>query len=289
MIAITGATGQLGSQIVAQLTKKVNPSEIVAIVRDEQKASGLKELGVNVRVADYHNTEALKNALSGVDKLMLVSSSDFNDRLQQHKNVVDAAKNAGVKHIVYTGVSMNDVNTSVLKDFMTDHYQTDEHIKNSGIDYTLLQHNLYADVVPMFLGPNVTETGIFFPAGNGKVPFALRSEMAEAAANVLASNDEHNNKTYRISSNESYDFNTIADAIGKATGKSVSYTDADPAQFEGILKGANLPEHIIGMTIGFATAMKNNDFDVVSNDLETLLGRKPANAQEAMKELFGKN
>jgi len=287
MIAITGATGHLGSQIVAQLAKKVNPSEIVAIVRDEQKAAALKELGVTIRVADYHNTEALKNALSGVEKVMLVSSSDFNDRLQQHKNVVDAAKNAGVKHIVYTGVSMNDVNNSVLKDFMFDHYQTDEHIKNSGIDYTLLQHNLYAEVVPMFLGENVAETGIFFPAGKGKIPFALRREMAEAAVNVLTS-DDHFNKTYRINSSESYDFNTVANAIGKATGKTVSYTDADPVQFESALKNMNLPAEIIGLTTGFAAAMKNDDFNVVSNDLENLLGRKPAGATEAMQELFGK-
>jgi len=288
MIAVTGATGQLGSQIVAHLAKQINPSTIVAIVRDEEKASNLKELGVQIRVADYHDTEALNKALEGVSKIMLVSSSDFNDRLQQHKNVVDAAKNAGVSHVVYTGVSMTDVNNSVLKDMMMDHFQTDEYVKNSGMDYTLLQHNLYAEVVPMFLGENVAETGVFFPAGQGKVPFALRSEMAEAAANVLAS-DKHKNQTYRINSSESYDFNTVAKAIGDATGKTVSYTDADPVQFEGILKGFNLPEEVIGMTLGFSAAMKNGDFDFVSTDLENLLGRKPAGAQEAMKELFGKN
>ena len=288
MIAVTGATGQLGSQIVAQLAKRINPLEVIAVVRDEQKANALKELGVQVRIADYHNTEALKNAFTDVSKVMLVSSSDFNDRLQQHKNVVDAAKSAGVSGIVYTGVSMNDVNNSVLKDFMMDHYQTDEYIKNAGIDYTLLQHNLYAEVVPMFLGEQVTETGIFFPAGQGKVPFALRSEMAEAAANVLVSN-EHKNRTYRINSSESYDFNKVAEAISIASGKAVSYTDADPVQFEGILRGANLPEPIIGMTLGFATAIKNGDFDFVSNDLEKLLGRKPAGAKEAMQELFGNN
>ena len=194
----------------------------------------------------------------------------------------------GVSHVVYTGVSMTDVNNSVLKDMMMDHFQTDEYVKNSGMDYTLLQHNLYAEVVPMFLGENVAETGVFFPAGQGKVPFALRSEMAEAAANVLAS-DKHKNQTYRINSSESYDFNTVAKAIGDATGKTVSYTDADPVQFEGILKGFNLPEEVIGMTLGFSAAMKNGDFDFVSTDLENLLGRKPTGAQEAMKELFGKN
>lgn len=287
MIAITGATGHLGQATIKHLLKNTNPKNITAIVRDEQKSSDLKALGIQIRVADYHSNDALNTAFQGIDKVVLISSSDFNDRLQQHKNVVDAAKKNGVKHIIYTGVSMVNFEDSVLKDFMADHYQTEEYIKNSGLNYTLLQHNLYAEVIPMFLGENVTDTGVFFPVGQGKVPFALRSEMAEAIANV-ATSEEHSHKTYRINSSESYDFQTVANAISKATNKEVPFIDTDVVQFESILKGANLPEMIIGMTIGFATAMKNGDFDFVSNDLEHLLGRKPAGAEEAMKELFGK-
>lgn len=288
MIAITGATGNLGRATISHLLKSVNPSEIVAIVRDEQKSVNLKQLGIQIRVADYHNIDALNDALAGVEKIVLISSSDFNDRLQQHKNVVEAAKNAGVKQLIYTGVSMVNFENSVLKDFMADHYQTDEYIKNSGLNYTLLQHNLYAEVIPMFLGEHVLDNGVYFPAGNGKVPFALRNEMAEAIANVVRSS-EHVNKTYRISSNESYDFKTVAKAISKATNKEIPFIDADVNEFESVLKGANLPDMIIGMTIGFATAMKNGDFDYVTNDLEMLIGRKPSGAEEAMKELFGKN
>lgn len=288
MILVTGATGHLGSQVIEHLQKHIPASSIAALIRDENKAQELKTQGVQLRVADYHDTTALGKAMEGVDKVLLISSSDFNDRLQQHKNVVDAAKNAGVKHIAYTGVSMKNQDSSVLKDFMGDHFDTDEYIRQSGVPYTLLQHNLYADVLPMFLGGSVLENGIYFPAGNGKVPFALRSEMAEAAANVLLS-DEHAGKTYRINSTESYDFNTIAQTLSERSGKTVNYIDAEVGEFEAALKGAGLPEMIIGMTVGFATAMKDGDFDTVSSDLETLLGRKPAGVQEAMNALFLNN
>ena len=164
------------------------------MVRDENKAADLKAKGVDVRVGNFRDAASLANAFNGIDKVLLISSSDLEDRLGQHKNVIDAAKNAGVKHIVYTGVSMVDVNNSALKDFMIDHYQTEDYIKASGMNYTFLQHNLYADVIPMFIGEKVLETGIFFPAGTGKVPFALRSEMGEAAANVLTG-EGHENKT----------------------------------------------------------------------------------------------
>lgn len=285
MIAITGATGHLGGHVIDQLLKKIPASEIIAVVRNKEKAADLQKLGVQIREADYTNNAALTAAFQGVEKVLLISSNDFNDRLTQHKNVVDSAKEAGVKHIAYTGVNMKDVNSSVLKTFMEDHFQTDEYIKASGLTYTLLQHNLYTDVLPMFLGEQVLETGIYFPAGSGKVPFALRREMAEAAANVLLS-DGHQNATYRISSNESVDFNVIATTLSNLSGKTVAYTSPDSEQFEAALKGVGLPAEIIGMSVGFATAMKNNDFDVPGNDLEHLLGRKPASIEQALEELF---
>jgi len=288
MIAITGATGHLGRNVIDQLLKNISASEIVAVVRNKEKATTLQALGVQIREADYLNKEALINAFQGVQKVLLISSNDLNDRFTQHKNVVDAAKNSGVEQIVYTGVHMKNAENSVLKDFMADHFQTDEYIKASGLNYTLLQHNLYADVLPMFLGEQVLETGIFFPAGNGKVPFALRREMGEAAANVLSS-DDHKNKVYHISSSESVDFETIASTLSDLSGKTVNYTNADLEHFEAALKGVGLPEEIIGMSIGFATAMKHNDFDVPGNDLEKLLGRKPASIEQALEELFINN
>ncbi|WP_343632559.1 SDR family oxidoreductase [Fluviicola sp.] len=285
MILITGATGNLGKATVEFLSKKIPVGNIAVLVRDENKASDLKVLGVDVRVGDYHDKDSLVKAFQGVDKLLLISSNDFNDRLGQQKRAVDAAKEAGVKHILYTGVSMQNIENSALKELMGEHFDTEKHILASGLTYTFLRDNLYADVIPMYLGEHFLETGINFPAGNGKVPFSLRTEMAEAFANVLSS-EGHENKIYEISNGESYSFRDVANALSAHTGKTVVYNDLSAADFSKALSEAGVPEHIIGFSLGFATATKDGDFDVPNNHLEQLLGRKPSSLNEAIREIY---
>lgn len=285
MILVTGATGNLGKRTVEFLAKKMPASEIAVLVRDENKASDLKELGVRVRVGDYHDTNSLVKAFQGVEKILLISSNDFNDRLGQQKRVVDAAKEAGVKHILYTGVSMKNIEKSALKPLMGEHYDTEKHILDSGLNYTFLRDNLYADIIPMFIGEHVLETGINFPAGNGRVPFSLRTEMAEAFANVL-STPGHENKTYEISNVESYSYQDVANALSAHSGKTVGYNDISVPDFSKALADAGVPEAMIGFSIGFATATKEGDFDVPNTDLEQLLGRKPSSLNEFIKEIY---
>jgi len=285
MILVTGATGNLGKRTVEFLAKKIPASEIAVLVRDENKASHLKDLGVTIRVGDYQDKNSLVKAFQGVDKLLLISSSDFNDRLGQQIRAVDAAKEAGVKHILYTGVSMKNIENSALKPLMGEHYDTEKHILDSGLNYTFLRDNLYADVIPMFIGEHVLETGINFPAGNGRVPFSLRSEMAEAFANVL-STPGHENKTYEISNVESYSYLDVANALSAHSGKTVGYNDLSVPDFSKALAEAGVPEAMIGFSIGFATATKEGDFDVPNTHLEQLLGRKPSSLNEFIQEIY---
>eukprot|EP01136_Pigoraptor_vietnamica_P005376 Opistho-1_new@36899 len=273
MILVTGATGQLGGIVVENLLKNTPANEIAVLVRDENKAADLKAKGVEIRVGSYFDEASLKTALQGIDKLLLISSNDFNDRIGQHKNVVDAAKNAGVKHIFYTGVTMKDIETSPLKPLLADHYQTEDYIKASGLTYTFLQNSLYFEVVPMFVGAGVLETGIFFPAGEGKVAFAARQDLGEATATIL-STEGHENKTYNLTGSEAYSFADIAAELSALTGKTVAYTSPEPAAFEGMLKQFGLPEGIVVMSVLFAAGMKNNDFNSTSDTLEQFLGRK---------------
>jgi len=174
--------------------------------------------------------------MQGIHKVLLISGIDAN-RLQQHKNVVNAAKKAGVQHIVYTGVAMKDVNTSAIKPLMESHFQTEEYLKASGVAYTFLRNNLYTDGILMFAGEKVVDTGIFLPAGNGCVPYALRREMGEAAANVLLQQG-HENKTYTITGSRLYSYADVAEVLSKLSGKKVQYTDADAATFSGYIKRA---------------------------------------------------
>ncbi len=285
MILVTGATGQLGGIVVESLLKTTPANEIAVLVRDENKAADLKAKGVEIRVGSYFDEVSLETALQGIDKLLLISSNDFNDRIGQHKNVVDAAKNAGVKHIFYTGVTMKDIETSPLKPLLADHYQTEDYIKASGLTYTFLQNSLYFEVVPMFVGAGVLETGIFFPAGEGKVAFAARQDLGEAAATIL-STEGHENKTYNLTGSEAYSFAEIAEELSSLTGKTVAYTSPEPAAFEGMLKQFGLPEGIVVMSVLFAAGIKNNDFSSPSDTLEQFLGRKTTDLKAFLKATY---
>jgi len=285
MILVTGATGNLGKATVEFLLKKIPAKEIAVLVRDANKASDLKALGIDIRVGDYHDKDSLVKAFQGVEKVLLISSNDFNDRLGQQKRAVDAAKEAGVKHILYTSVSMQNIEKSALKPLMGEHYDTEKYILDSGLNYTFLRDNLYADVIPMFIGEHILETGINFPAGNGRVPFSLRSEMAEAFANVL-STPGHENKTYEISNVESYSYQDLANALSAHSGKTVAYNDVSVADFSNALAEAGVPEGMIGFSIGFATATKDGDFDIPNTHLEQLLGRKPSSLDQIVSALY---
>lgn len=285
MILVTGATGQLGQIVIEKLSEKIPTNQIAALVRDASKADHLIAKGVNVRVGDYQNGESLLAAFQGIDKLLLISSNDFNDRLGQHKNAIDAAVKAGVKHVFYTGVTMNNINSSPLKPLLEEHYLTEAYIKASGLSYTFLQNSLYAEVIPMFLGENVIETGVFFPAGEGKVAFALREDLGEATANILVS-EGHENQTYNLTSSEVISFAEVAAILSELSEKAVSYINPESEVFEGTLKQFGLPEPIIQMSVMFAAGIKNNDFNKTYDSLERFLGRKPTNIRTYLKAVY---
>src|SRR5438477_5881491 len=176
MILVTGATGHLGSAVVSHLLKNTAANNILAFARDENKANHLKEKGIEVRMGTYDDISSIDLAIQGIEKLLLISSNGPN-RLQQHKNVVDAAKKAGIKHITFTSIALKDMKAAAIRPLMGDLYQAEDYIKESGLTYTVLRNTLYTGATPLFGGEKVIQTGINLPSGNGKVPFALRSEM----------------------------------------------------------------------------------------------------------------
>lgn len=283
MILITGATGYLGNAVVEQLSKQIDLQQFAVLARNGQKAKSLKQKGIAVRLADYDDVDTLDSALKGVNKVLLIPSIAPN-RLQQNKNVIDAAVKNGVKQIVYTGVSFKNVETSETLGLEA-HFQTEDYILHSGLAYTFLRNTLYTDGLPMFLGETVFDKGIYLPAGDGKVPYALRREMGEAAGNVLLQ-DGHENKTYEITGNHLYSYTDVANALGQLSGKTVTYTAADPEAFSEQLKAIGLDEFTIFVLKGFNVDIKNKQYETVTSDLEKLLGRKPADLKSAIKEIF---
>lgn len=286
MILITGATGHLGKATIDFLLKKVPANQISALVRDESKALDLKEKGINIKIGNYHDPESLIKAFTGVDTLLLISSSDFNNRLQQQINAVNSAKEAGIKHILYTSVGIKSWENSGIQFVIDDHFKTSEKIKESGLKYTLLNNTLYSDVLPMFLGQNVLETGVFLPAGDGKVPFATRLDMSEATANILSDIQNHENKEYLISSNRLYSINDVATYLSELSGKTINYIDADEKVFVDTLTKLGVPQEYVGLTASFSKAIKNKEFELYDNTLATLLGREETSLKDYLKSVF---
>ena len=287
MILITGATGHFGTATINSLLEKgVSASDITALVRDENKGAGLKEKGIQIKIGDYHNYDSLKEALQGVDQLLLISSSDLNERLKQHQNVINAAKESGVKQIVYTSIDIESFSASVIPLVSQIHSDTADYLKASGIPYTLLNDTLYADLLPHFAGERVLETGIFFPAGDGKAPFVARAEMAEAAAVVLTT-EGHENKEYAITADTAYSFTEIAAMITEITGKEVQYLKPEADAYIAQLVKAGVPEGDAGFFAGFGVAISKAEFDTKRSDLATLLGRKPQGLKEFLQTIYG--
>ena len=284
MILITGASGHLGSATLNFLLKKLPPSQLVALVRDETKATDLKANGIDIRVGEYGDTASLDRAMQGIDTVLLIAGTNEEKRLEQHQNVVNAAKKAGVQRIAYTSRALRDRNTLVNK-LMVSHFQTEDYIKASGLAYTLFQNILYMDVIPQFVGPSVFEQGIYLPAGQGKVAFALRSEMGEAMANALAAG-ESGNKLYVLTGSEAYSFGDVAIALTSLSGKTVNYRAAEQPAYEAGLKERGLPDVMIRRITDFTADIASGQEEGVSHDLENLLGRKPASLQQGLTMLY---
>ena len=288
MILVTGATGPLGNAVVHFLVKKVAPSSIAVLVRDTSKAADLEALGVDVRQGDYDDPASLVKAFQGVDKLYFVSGTDIVKRGVQHVNVINAAKAAGVKHVVYTSFQRkNETETSPIAIVAKAHIDTEKALKASGLAYTIMKHNVYMDMLPMFVGEKVLETGtIFLPAGEGKAAYATRLDMAEAGAQVLAG-EGHENKTYEISNTESVSYGEIASVLSELSGKEIQYISPSQEDFKAELAKLGVPEMYIGVNAGFAEAIRQGEFDFPSTDLEKLLGRKPTSLKAFLKEAYG--
>ncbi len=287
MILVTGATGNFGKSTIDFLLEKGMPSgNIAALVRDEEKAAELKSKGVSLRMADYDNYDQLVRAFSGVDKLLLVSGSDIVNRAQQHENVVNAAKEAGVKYILYTSFERkNESDSSPISFVASSHIATENWIKNSGMTYTIFRNNLYLDILPWFFGENVLETGVFLPAGETKSALTLRNDMAEATANVLMSSG-HENKEYSFSNSEQVSMSDVAKSLGEVVGKEIHYVSPSQEVYTETLTKANVPAHFIGMFAGFSEAIKQGEFETSKSDLETILGRKPTTAKQFLAQVY---
>lgn len=279
MIAITGATGQLGQHVIESLLKTVPVSQIVAIVRNPAKATALSQQGITVRQADYSDEAALTAALQGIDKLLLISSSEVGQRAPQHRNVVNAAKAAHVKFIAYTSLLHADTSPLGLAD---EHVATEKMLAESGIAYALLRNGWYTENY-LASAPAALEHGVFIgAAGEGKIASATRADYAAAAARVI-SEDGHSGKTYELAGDAGWTLSQLAAELAKQSGKKVVYQNLSEADFAAALKGVGLPAGLADMLADSDTgASKGGLFDD-SHTLSKLIGRPTTSLADSVK------
>ncbi len=287
-ILVTGATGEYGKTVVKFLLKKgVDNNLVYALVRDEEKADDLTSLGINIVFGDYHDYHSLLKGFSGIDQLLFVSSNEMKNRSGQHLHVVRAAKKTGIKHIIYTSqLHKTDREASPINFIMKSHLSTEIMItKSRNVTYTILRNGVYLDMLPVFLGEKVLENGIFLPAGEGKIAFTLRSEMAEVAANVLLNPEEHENKIYDICG-DGVSFTEIATIISEIIGKEVSYTSPILYRYIETVIDSGMPKNIAKIVGGFAKAAQEGELEGENSKMEKLLGRKPVSVSEFLQKIY---
>ncbi|RYY19499.1 MAG: SDR family oxidoreductase, partial [Cytophagaceae bacterium] len=274
-ILVTGATGGLGRAVVDNLLKTLSPSAIAVLVRDPAKAADLQTQGVAIKQGDYNDYASLEAAFAGVEKLFLVSSNDIPNRVPQHTNAINAAKAAGVKHVVYTSFQRKTEDGSSAAAFIAEaHLATEKLLQESGLTYTILKNALYLEVLPLFMGPVLDTNTIYLPAGEGKVPYASRADMGAASAAVLTGAG-HENQAYDFSNDTSYSFHDIAKILSDLSGKQIQYVSPTAEEFGTQMAAAGVPAGAIQMTAGFCVAIEQEEFDFPSSTLEKLLGRQP--------------
>lgn len=284
MILIGGSTGHLGKEVVAQLLQRGAQGRFAVLARDPGKARFHADRGIEVRQGDYDQPDSLPAVFDGVDTFLLISTMS-HERAAQQLAVVDAAAQAGVGHIVYTGLAIRDIATSGVRDLMASHFQTEDRIRESGMAWTFLRNTMYAEAIPQIAGSDAPERGISLPGGTGRVPYALRAEMGEATANLLLQ-DGHAGQTYDLTGPDSWSYADIAEALSRLTGRSLGYRDIAPDELADGMRAAGISEFPIWLTIGTLQDIRNGQYDIRSRDLERLLGRAPASLDELLRQVF---
>ena len=281
-IAITGATGQLGNLVIEQLLQLTAAQNIVALVRKIDKAEHFKVQGIEPREFDYDHPETLVPALSGIDKLLLISANEIGRRTPQHQAVIDAAKVAGVPYLAYTSLLRADTSPLGLAQ---EHRETEKLIQDSGITYTFLRNNWYSENYLAGVAHTIEIGTLFGAAQDGRISSASRIDYAEAAAKVLTSTG-HENKTYELAGSESFSLSDLATFIGQAVNKDIIYQNLSAEEYTQGLTQAGLPAGLVDVIVDADIQTIQGAMYTDSKDLEQLIGHKTTSIQDAIKAAF---
>ena len=283
MIVITGATGNLGQHVIANLLKSVPAANLIAAVRTPAKAAELAAKGVQVRQADYNDGASLDSAFKGATKILLISSSEVGQRAQQHQNVIDAAKRAGVALLAYTSVLRADTSPLGLA---AEHVVTEAAIRAAGLPYSFLRNGWYLENHTEHLAPVLEHGVVLGAAQDGRFSSAARADYAAAAAAVLTAAQPQ--AIYELAGDHGFTLTEYAAEVARQSGKAIVYKDLPQADFKAALVSVGVPE-------GFADLLADSDAGAAKGGLEdndrqlsALIGRPTTSLFEAVKAALGK-
>ena len=277
-IAVTSASGQLGSAVVKQLVKEIGASHVVAIARTPEKA---QHLGVEVRKGDYNSREQFDEALKGIDRVLLVSGMDAPDkRIEQHRNVIEVAKQNGVQKIVYTSI-IGDETQTAFSPIVKSNRQTESDVRESGLQWIIGRNGIYIEPDLEYLDTYIKEGEIRNCAAEGKCGYTCREELAHAYAHMLLS-DTHHGQTNNLMG-QAISQAELAELINTVFGTDLKFNSVSVEAYEKERK-AELGDFIGTVIAGIYEGIRNGVNDVPS-DFEKVTGR-PHMSPLAMMEAF---
>jgi NAD(P)H dehydrogenase (quinone) len=279
MIAITGASGQLGRLVIQALLKRVPASDLVALVRDTGKVQDLITQGVTVRVADYSQPQSLIPALEGVERLLLISSSEIGQRTAQHKAVIDAAKQVGVTLLAYTSLLHADRSALALA---TEHRETEQLLQDSGIPHALLRNGWYHENYTAGIPAALAHGAILGCAQQGKIASAARADYALAAAEVLMRENQAG-CVYELAGETAYTLSELADEVTRQAGTTVRYHDMSEVEYRAALMAVGFPQAFAALLADSDTAAAQGHLYGTGDDLRHLLQRPSTPISAAVK------
>lgn len=286
MIIVTGANGQLGRGIVEGLLARVEPARVGVSVRDPGKAADLAARGVTVRRGDFAEPSSLADAFAGAETLLMVSSNAEaygGKMLPQHEAAIAAAREAGVKHVLYT--SHMGANAGSHFPPTRNHAAVEELLGKSGLRFTALRHGFYS-MTPLDLAKRALSSGSIIAPADGKVSWTAREDLAEADAIVLARGDAAPGATAAWTAGEALDLADVAEALSDLAGRKIERVVVSDEDFLAGLAKNGVPAHLHDLIIGLWRAARNGEFARVDPTLGHLLGRSPKTIRDQLATLL---
>jgi NAD(P)H dehydrogenase (quinone) len=272
VVAITGASGHLGRKTAELVLDRLDPGDIVLLTRTPEALADLADRGATVRRADFDEPQTVLDALPGVERMLLISGVELGHRVQQHRAAIDAAQQAGVRHVLYTSIP-NPVQQNPAG-VVPDHAATEAALKASGLAWTFLRNNVYAEFQVPTAEQAIAAGRLVTNAASGRAAYVSRDDCAAAAAAVLSSAG-HENTSYDITGPESVSAEDLAAVAGEIAGREIEVVHVDDDAWVAGLTGAGVPDDAARLYASFGASTRDGFLETVSSAVENLTGEAP--------------